>query len=1247
MSKLDICLVVAVTLLSVGLLVTTSAKTIKVSDGKSLKEHLCASSVAPNTNLIITVNISLTDEVFCLIENTSNISITAEVPDYHSHITVRCHGCIFGFFNISNLTIRSIIFDVFGAIIPPRAVRYINGTDQFLYYNNTKTALIFNHCINLTLYNVIVPVKSADIFGVIGVNTCGHSKISTVARENHSYSNSTLLMYYTDSMLESFTTECNLNITSPSVYALPYYYYDIQKYLNVKPHKMSISVVRGFSVYPTQQKFNVTVNISVTPTCKQPPHDYLTNTALILFVNSITDSLVTFQGYPFDFCTNDARMPQCNGTMTSTALEVLFYESPSFNTSLEGTTSPLLIKDTSFLMIKHDFSPYVHHENAVLLISEITQKISHEIVMENVSWCRNVIDRFNDDYDPSKYFEYLFLAQAELHASNMKGNLILNLHNIFMLNNENTDDLPYPTPNGLMNFTNVGNVTMTGTNYFGHNDGGSVIILQSSNLTVSGNITINGGYSYYGGGIRLDTTSTLFLKEPLSAHFSNNNAVQGSAIYAPVNNADNTSPIQISPIENYSVENVTDINIKLYFSNNTYGSAGYSLHAPLFSFFGRQTSPKFLFNRKSWDDKHSQYVYTTLINTTIQGTDMFDKYSSLSNGVCFRPNREDWKCIYTDFFNRSQQPPIIYAYPGETALSVVNVVKGMYAIGGIDSVSYVDSVLIASNSTLSFTFYYDYNCGDSDCVLFLIVTNTEVNLYLWPIIIISNEMCPFGFNLTGYSCSCPSVLETHNYKCDINSLLFTSPTGYWTGLNNDTILFDRNCPPHYCNHSFKTFYLNSSITDLSCLNNHTGNLCGQCKENYSTVFGSDTCYSYCTDLYLLTLPVYAVAGLLLVTVLFTLRLTVATGTVNGVIFYANTLSLVMDKLMESSHGSLQTTQVVIISLLNLDLGFPLCLYKGMTTATKVGFQFVFPIYLWSIVIGMIVISKYSIRLSNFISNSSVQVLATLLYLSFAKILRTVIDIASPSKIHSVTLTHHASSKIYYYGSHDEAAVWYYNGEAYGQGIHGLLLAVAVTFTALYLLPYAILTTFSHCLIRFRLFNRLRPFIDAYSGPFKDKWRFWFGLRLWLVVVLFSVDGGLQGTNTRSMLIIHFIVILTFILFQVWTHPYKNCFVELLDTFLTTNYWLIIASYFLLGTPAFSTAYKLLVSSAILILVFVFPYRFWCWLQRKFFTNIKFKFFRYFYQHGMILSNEEDDNEGDDDMYLFQAAEERDHIPDTY
>ena len=593
------------------------------------------------------------------------------------------------------------------------------------------------------------------------MNTCGHSKITTVAREYHSYPISTLLMYYADSVLESSTTECNLNIISPSVYAVQEGHYTLM-YFDGKPHNMSISVVRGFAVYLTQQKFNVTVNITVTPTCKPPYYSYITNTALILFVNSVTDSLVTFRGYPFDFCMNDARMPQCNGTITLTALEVLFYETPSFNTSLEGITSPLLIKDTSFLMILHGVPwPIDYKSVAVLLISKLTPKISHEIVMENVSWCNNEIE---DLLVTALYTYSLFLAQA-VHASNMKGNLILKLHNIFMLKNKKI--FQYQTPNGLIKFINVVNVTMTGTNYFAQNIGGSVIILQSSNLTVSGNITINDGYSFYGGGIRLDTTSTLFLKEPLSASFSSNNAVRGSAIFAPVNsfygvsvynNNRETSPIQISPIENYSVENVTDINIKLYFSNNTFNSAGYSIHASLFSFFGNQTSPNFLFDKNTWDDEHSQYVYTTLIDTIIQEMDTFDKYSSLSNGICFQPNRQDWNCIYIDyFFFRSQLSPVIYAYPGGTALSIVNVPKGTYNIEGLHSITYYDLAL-SDDSTLSYTFYCDYKY---DCDSILTATIAEISLYSWPIIRIFIEVCPFGFNLTGNSCSCLSVLETH------------------------------------------------------------------------------------------------------------------------------------------------------------------------------------------------------------------------------------------------------------------------------------------------------------------------------------------------------------------------------------------------------------------------------------------------------------------------------------------------------
>jgi hypothetical protein len=51
---------------------------------------------------------------------------------------------------------------------------------------------------------------------------------------------------------------------------------------------------------------------------------------------------------------------------------------------------------------------------------------------------------------------------------------------------------------------------------------------------------------------------------------------------------------------------------------------------------------------------------------------------------------------------------------------------------------------------------------------------------------------------------------------------------------------------------------------------------------------------------------------------------------------------------------------------------------------------------------------------------------------------------------------------------------------------------------------------------FNIINKFKPFIDAYGGPFKDKWRFWFGLRLWLTGLLLSLDSALQGTDAKKV-----------------------------------------------------------------------------------------------------------------------------------
>ena len=77
-----------------------------------------------------------------------------------------------------------------------------------------------------------------------------------------------------------------------------------------------------------------------------------------------------------------------------------------------------------------------------------------------------------------------------------------------------------------------------------------------------------------------------------------------------------------------------------------------------------------------------------------------------------------------------------------------------------------------------------------------------------------------------------------------------------------------------------------------------------------------------------------------------------------------------------------------LAFLNLNSGFSVCLYDGMTMTTKMALQFLFPVYLCCIVLVLVVCSRVSVKLANFIVGSSVQVLATVVHLSFANLLST-------------------------------------------------------------------------------------------------------------------------------------------------------------------------------------------------------------------------------------------------------------------
>ena len=193
--------------------------------------------------------------------------------------------------------------------------------------------------------------------------------------------------------------------------------------------------------------------------------------------------------------------------------------------------------------------------------------------------------------------------------------------------------------------------------------------------------------------------------------------------------------------------------------------------------------------------------------------------------------------------------------------------------------------------------------------------------------------CPDGFQLYGDQCLCTSQLQhyaSNTTHCDVDGQLIIKFGDFWMGslYRNDSyigLLLYSHCPFDYCKQSNVNFTLNDS--DAQCNFNRSGILCGQCKFNYSLVLGGSMC-STCSNGYIALTFVFILAGVMLVVVLILLKLTVATGMINGIIFYANVVALNKDIYFPPGKPNWLK---IFISWINLDLGIQVCFYDGMDT----------------------------------------------------------------------------------------------------------------------------------------------------------------------------------------------------------------------------------------------------------------------------------------------------------------------------
>ena len=130
----------------------------------------------------------------------------------------------------------------------------------------------------------------------------------------------------------------------------------------------------------------------------------------------------------------------------------------------------------------------------------------------------------------------------------------------------------------------------------------------------------------------------------------------------------------------------------------------------------------------------------------------------------------------------------------------------------------------------------------------------------------------------------------------------------------------------------------------------------------------------------------------MVTALLAINMTVAVGLINGFIFYANIVAANSAIFFPSSEPNFPT---VFVAWLNLDIGIDVCFFDGLDAYTKTWLQLAFPVCIISLVIIIITLSEVSTQFAKLIGRRDpIAMLATLILLSYAKLLSVIITILS-------------------------------------------------------------------------------------------------------------------------------------------------------------------------------------------------------------------------------------------------------------
>ena len=444
---------------------------------------------------------------------------------------------------------------------------------------------------------------------------------------------------------------------------------------------------------------------------------------------------------------------------------------------------------------------------------------------------------------------------------------------------------------------------------------------------------------------------------------------------------------------------------------------------------------------------------------------------------------------------------------------------------------------ITNNSKIvSYTIVSEAN---GSCELFLTVS--PFLYYIYEVFDVQILPCPLGFTLQNGVCDCDPLLPTDIDTCYIDQSAISRPANTWISYRqSDTSKYlISDCPMDYCLPFSSNIDLHN--IDTQCQFNRTGMLCSQCQHPLSMVFASSRCRK-CTNVHILITIIVIVAGIVLVVLFYLLNLTVTKGTINGLILYANIVSI-NDSIFLINDSVLKPL-LIFISFTNLHFGIETCFYDGMDSYAKMWLQLLFPVYLILIAFLIIIASRYSYRILRLTYRRSLPVLATLFLLSYTSVLRTVLTVLFSYS----TITHLPSG-------HQEL-VWSVDASVSLFGLKFTILFIICLVLFLILMFFFITLLFTRYLARFKLINHFKPVLDAFQGSYKDKYYYWVAAQ----IILRSIFFALYLVQKQIRVFLGAVVLLLFIICFRSINPNKVSLVNFQELIVLVNINIIFVAH---------------------------------------------------------------------------------------